>query len=75
MFLTEDMIEVQQTCTSIQIMGVTGVFLWVPAHTGLEDEAAKEATKKSVVDLLVSISKREIKNIIKQRLRSRWQKQ
>ena len=41
----------------------------------MADKVAKEATKNSCIDLVVSCSKTEIKSIIKQRLKERWQKQ
>ena len=41
----------------------------------MADNVAKEATKNSCIDLVVSCSKTEINSIIKQRLKERWQKQ
>lgn len=46
------LIEIQQTLYRIQMMGMTVVFIWVPAHFGIianemSDNAAKEVLKHS----------------------------
>ena len=74
------LLEVKQTLYRILMMGLTIVFLWIPPHIGIRgnemaNKVAKEATKNSCIDLVVSCSKTEIKSIIKQRLKERWQKQ
>ena len=38
-------------------------------------KVAKEATKNNDIDLAVSLSRTEIKSIVKQRLKEKWQKQ
>ncbi len=64
----------------IQMMGITVVFLWVPAHIGIQgnetaDKEAKTAVKNNDINVIVNLSKSEIKSIIKKRLKERWQKQ
>ncbi len=61
-------------------MGITVVYLWVPAHIGIQgnetaDKEAKEAVKNNDINLIVNLSKSEIKSIIKKSLKERWQKQ
>ena len=61
----------------IQMMCLTVHFLWVPAHIGVKgnemaDKVAKEATKNNDIDIVVSLSKTEIKSRIRQ---ERWKKQ
>lgn len=41
----------------------------------MADKAAKEAIKREYIDVTVNISKMEIKGIIKQKLKKRWQMQ
>lgn len=72
------LIEIQMTLYRIQMMGMTVVFVWVPAHVGVRgnemaDRAAKEAAKSSCSKVEVNISKTE--SIIKKRLKERWQKE
>lgn len=74
------LIEIQQTLYRIQMMGLTVVFLWVPAHIGIKgneraDKKAKEGSKNCNIDIKVGFSKSEVKSLIKLRLRERWQKQ
>lgn len=50
----------------IQTMGLTVVFLWVPAHVTIRGNemagrVAKEVAKRSSIDLNISISKPEVK--------------
>ncbi len=72
--------EIMQTLYRIQMMGITVVFLWVPAHIGIQgnetaDKEAKAAVKNNDINVIVNLSKSEIKSIIKKRLKERWQKQ
>ncbi|XP_048015377.1 uncharacterized protein LOC125247880 [Megalobrama amblycephala] len=74
------LIEILQTLYRIQMMGLEVSFCWVPAHIGvkgneLADECAKEATGKSDIDIKVNYSKAEMKFLIKQHVKNRWQKQ
>ncbi len=60
----------------MQTMGITAVFLWVPAHIGIQgnetaDKEAKAAVKNNDINIIVNLSKSEIKK----RLKERWQKQ
>ncbi|XP_024859831.1 uncharacterized protein LOC108230932 [Kryptolebias marmoratus] len=53
--------------------------VWIPAHIGvvgneLADSFAKSASKKNTVDLDIKISKNEVKNIIKEYIKGKWQK-
>lgn len=64
----------------IQMMGLTVLFLWVPVHIGVKgnemsDKVAKEVTKSSNNDLIVSISRAEVKSIIKKRSKERWERE
>lgn len=63
-------------------MGLEVNFCWVPAaHVGVKgnemiaDEWAKKATNKADIDIKVKYSKAEMKCLIKQHVRNRWQKQ
>lgn len=58
--------------------GVMISFVWVPAHIGvagneLADSCAKKAASNTNVEMEVDYSKSEIKSIIKQKIRGRWQ--
>lgn len=60
------------------MMGLIVLCLWVPAHTSIRgnkmrDRVAKEITKRSNVDLNININKSEIKGIIEQTMKERWQ--
>ncbi|XP_053089092.1 uncharacterized protein LOC113540370 [Pangasianodon hypophthalmus] len=73
------MIEILQTIYRIQMMGICVAFCWIPAHVGvkgneLADEYAKEATKKVDIDMQIKYGKSEMKCLIKQHVKNRWQK-
>ncbi|XP_037531102.1 uncharacterized protein LOC119408373 [Nematolebias whitei] len=73
------LLELQQTLFRIQMMGLTVIFLWTPAHIGIRgneaaDRAAKAATKDQI-NFTISISKSEVRTIVKQKLKGKWQKQ
>lgn len=58
------------------MMGLKVLFLWVPVHIGVKgnemaDKVAKEVTKSNHNDLIVSISRAEVKSIIKKRSKKR----
>lgn len=59
-------------------MGLIVKFVWIPAHYGVignevADKIAKQAAKGDQVDLNVSIGKAEMKSMVKQKTRERWQ--
>ncbi|XP_035984330.1 uncharacterized protein LOC118557933 [Fundulus heteroclitus] len=73
------LIEIQQTLYRINMMGLVVNFVWVPAHNEIKgnemaDRMAKESTNKVRVDINVSFGITEIKGIIKQKAKDRWQK-
>ena len=73
------LIEIKQILYRIEMMGITVVFVWVPAHIGVRgnevvDKVAKEATKCEEIELRINISKMEGKNIIKRKMKEKWQK-
>lgn len=73
-------IEIQQALYRIQMMGISVIMVWIPAHIGIKgnklaDKCAKEATKGNNIDITVPFSKTEVKTIIKCKLKERWQKQ
>ncbi len=50
----------------------------MPAHIGIQgnetaDKEAKAAVKNNDINVIVNLSKSEIKSIIKKRLKERWQ--
>lgn len=72
--------EIQQTLFRLHMMGLAVVFLWVPAHCGVwaneqADRVAKEAVRHGVVDMAVSVGQAEIRSMVRQGMRARWQKQ
>lgn len=74
------LIEIQQTLYRNQMMGLSIILVWIPAHIGirgneLADKGAKEATKRNQTDMEVPFSKTEMKTMIKYKLREWWQKQ
>lgn len=73
------LLEVLQTIFRINMMGLVISFVWVPAHYGVPgneeaDKIAKEATRRSQVDLNIKFSRGEMKDTIKKKMRERWQK-
>jgi ribonuclease HI len=70
--------EILQNLYRIYRIGVNISFLWVPAHVGVEgneevDQLAKRSLKRNVIDINVSLSKTEVKAIIKSALNKMWQ--
>lgn len=58
-------------------MGLTEVFLWVPAHRWSRNQKADKTAKKviqSYVNLTVKTIKSETRSIIKERLKKKWQR-
>ena len=60
-------------------MGLVVNFVWVPAHNEIKgneraDRMSKASTNKLRVDINVSFGITEIKSIIKQKAKERWQK-
>ena len=54
------------------------VFVWVPAHVGLEanevvDRLAKQAVKHNEINVQVMLSKNEVKSKIKEFINNKWQ--
>ncbi|XP_027861616.1 uncharacterized protein LOC114137195 [Xiphophorus couchianus] len=74
------LLEIQLITYRIQAMGLLVIFTWIPSHIGirgneLADKYAKQASKYSDIDILVPFSREEIKSIIKQKVKERWQRQ
>uniref|UniRef100_A0A3B5Q0T1 Reverse transcriptase domain-containing protein n=1 Tax=Xiphophorus maculatus TaxID=8083 RepID=A0A3B5Q0T1_XIPMA len=74
------LLEIQLITYRIQAMGLLVIFTWIPSHIGLRgnelaDKYAKLASKYSDIDILVPFSREEIKSIIKQKVKERWQRQ
>jgi len=66
--------------SGINRVGVKIKFIWIPAHIGVEgneiaDKYAKTATKKSEIDMVISYSKAEVKSIIKEEMKKKWQEE
>lgn len=62
------------------MMGLETVLVWVPAHIGVRgneraDKCTKKAREKGKIDMTVAFSKRQIKSIVKHKMKQRWQKQ
>ncbi len=54
--------------------------MWVPSHMGVEgneeaDCLAKQALKHAQIDIKVSMSKSEVKGLIANEIRKKWQKE
>uniref|UniRef100_A0A1A8H245 RNase H type-1 domain-containing protein n=1 Tax=Nothobranchius korthausae TaxID=1143690 RepID=A0A1A8H245_9TELE len=74
------LIEIQQILYRVHMMGLKIHFLWIPAHCGIRgndvvDKLAKEAAVNTSVQLDVRFCQTEIKCIIWQEMRKKWQKQ
>ena len=59
-------------------MGLTGRFIWVPAHVGVGgnedvDILAKQSLKLQTVDMRIPRSRAEGKAIIKRQMQNIWQ--
>uniref|UniRef100_A0A3Q3BE46 Reverse transcriptase domain-containing protein n=1 Tax=Kryptolebias marmoratus TaxID=37003 RepID=A0A3Q3BE46_KRYMA len=72
------LLEIYHTLFRIQNMGMMVIFVWVPAHIGVDgnekaDKMAKRAIKNPV-SITVKISKSEGKSIAKENLMKVWQK-
>ena len=70
--------QVLHTFTRIHRKGGQVTFFWVPAHVGLQgneraDKLAKRALKANRVEMQVSISKAEVKSVIKEKIYKKWQ--
>jgi len=58
---TDILIEIHQALYRIQMMGITVIFVWVPAHIGVKgnekaDNAAKAATRREYIDVEVTVT-------------------
>ncbi len=76
----QDMIfEVMQSLFRISQSGLVN-FMWVPSHMGVDgnevaDHLAKLALKQAQIDIKVSMSKTEVKGLIANEIRKKWQKE
>ncbi len=71
--------EVMQSLFRISQSGLIVNFMWVPSHMGVEgneeaDHLAKQALKHAQIDK-VSMSKTEVKGLIANEIRNKWQKE
>lgn len=64
--------EIQQTLFRTHMMGLTGVFMDSGA---LWSQEISKGTKHGVVDMAVSFGQAEIKSMVRQEVRKRWQRQ
>uniref|UniRef100_A0A671QEF9 Reverse transcriptase domain-containing protein n=1 Tax=Sinocyclocheilus anshuiensis TaxID=1608454 RepID=A0A671QEF9_9TELE len=72
--------EVMQSLFRIRQSGLMVNFLWVPSHMGVEgneeaDHLAKQALRHAQIDIKVSMSKAEVKGLIANEIRKKWQKE
>ncbi len=77
----QDMIfEVMQSLFRIGQSGLIVNFMWVPSHMGVDgnevaDHLVKLALKQAQIDIKVSMSKTEVKGLIANEIRKKWQKE
>jgi len=75
----QDMIyETLELHSRICQMGITVKFTWFPAHVGVKgsemvDRMAKQASKHEEVDVVITISKAEVKAQIWTKINKQWQ--
>lgn len=72
--------EIFQCLYRLSHRGICFCFLWVPAHTGVEgnevaDILAKNALKMELGNLVVPLSREEVKSLIKTKVCKLWQEQ
>ncbi len=70
--------EINQFIFKSNQQSISVVFIWVPAHKGVEgnekgDMLAKEAVTSEMVELDIKLSRSEIKSIIKDKINRMWQ--
>ncbi len=70
--------EINQLIFKSNQQSISVIFIWVPAHKGVEgnekaDRLAKEAVTSEMVELDIKLSRSEIKSIIKDKINRMWQ--